>query len=93
MLHSKFAIPDLVPDQNVQDWREFRKDLPTGTPVMVSNDGLVWSLRYYVGNSSVVNDLQNMRCRQNHHYYIIPVSKFNFETKKIFKCDDYGKKD
>lgn len=56
--------------------------LPINTPVMISEDGSYWSLRYYKNYrkcSGLKENKGGPKCK-----YIVPVSKFDFEADDLF---------
>ena len=74
----------IFPSKDNRDWNKVLKEKknqlpPIFTPVMVSDYGENWSLRYYI-------DGQFCSINKNSIYgscyrYIVPISKFNFEAE------------
>lgn len=78
----------IFPSKGNRDWNKVllneAKDklLPPFTPVMVSDDGEKWSVKYYI-------DGQFCSISKNSIYgscyrYIVPVSKFDFDVDDLF---------
>ena len=72
----------IFPSKEQRDWSKFKLDLPIDTPVMVSNTGEPWCLRFYAGNNKAFSDgLKNRYsigvCNWG---YIVPVKDFDFEN-------------
>ena len=67
----------LFPSKTQRDWTKFKVDLPEGTKVMCSDDGLDWMLRIYRANKyASVPTIAN-------HYtfkYVVLASEFDFEN-------------
>lgn len=80
-LEGKFGNSDngeilLFPSKENRNWDNFKTDIPIGSSVVVSNDGIVWTLAYYLGNCRVEFFRDNETTIR--YSYIIPVNKFNF---------------
>jgi hypothetical protein len=71
----------LFPSETQRDWSKFVKPLAKDTPVMVSNDGRSWHLRYYAENGYVYSEGYNStNCVGKIGLrYIVPVSEFCFD--------------
>lgn len=71
----------LFPSETKRDWSKFVKPLAKDTPVMVSNDGRSWHLRYYAENGYVYSEGYNStNCVDKIGLrYIVPVSEFCFD--------------
>lgn len=75
----------LFPSKDQRDWSKFVKPIPKDTPMMVSNDGENWKLRYY----ATYYDFDNTHCCFTNgdkssntpiiesFKYTIPYDKFN----------------
>lgn len=71
----------LFPSETQRDWSKFVKPLAEDTPVMVSDNGKSWLLRYYTEGSYVYSDghnSTNYTCRAKFKH-IVPVSEFCFD--------------
>lgn len=71
----------LFPSETQRDWSKFVKPLAKDTPVMVSDNGKSWFLRYYAGDNCVFSDGFNSTnfTGKLRFKYIIPVSEFLFD--------------
>lgn len=71
----------LFPSETQRDWSKFVKPLAKDTPVMVSDNGKSWFLRYYAGDNRVFSDGFNSTnfTGKLRFKYIIPVSEFCFD--------------
>lgn len=71
----------LFPSETQRDWSKFVKPLAKDTPVMVSNDGRSWLLRYYAENGYVYSDGRNSTNYSGkiEFRHIVPVSEFCFD--------------
>lgn len=71
----------LFPSETQRDWSKFVKPLAKDTPVMVSDNGKSWFLRYYAGDNCVFSDGFNSTnfTDKVRFKYIIPVSEFCFD--------------
>jgi hypothetical protein len=71
----------LFPSETQRDWSKFVKPLAKDTPVMVSNDGRSWYLRYYAEDNHVFSDGLNSTnfISKIKFKYVIPVSEFLFD--------------
>ena len=71
----------LFPSETQRDWSKFVKPLAKDTPIMVSDNGISWYLRYYAGDGYVFSDGFNSTnfTDKVKFKYIIPVSEFPFD--------------
>lgn len=71
----------LFPSETQRDWSKFVKPLAEDTPVMVSNDGRSWLLRYYAKDGCVYSDGRNSTNYNGRieFRHIVPVSEFCFD--------------
>ena len=72
----------IFPSKEQRDWSKFKIDLPIDTPVMVSDTGERWCLRFYAGGDETFLDGFKERysegvCRWD---YIVPAKDFDFEN-------------
>lgn len=90
----KFKVGDLgecllYPSKDCRDWSKFRVDLPEGTPVMVSDNKISWSLKFYYKDKRAYN--LGKRCGDSSSWnYIVPVDKFDYNTLTFNTEDNYG---
>lgn len=72
----------LFPSREDRDWEAFARErnLHKGDMCMVSNNGRYWSLGYYSGNWTAVDDHERVDDKEAQIAYkhIIPIRKFNF---------------
>lgn len=77
----------IFPSKDNRDWNKFYKEknnqqlLPLNTPVMVSNDGESWELRYYIMDRQCSMD-KSSKEGLSRKYIVLP-SKFNFEADDL----------
>lgn len=74
----------IFPSKDNRDWNKALKEkkdqlLPIFTPVMVSDYGENWSLRYYIDGQFC--SINKTSIYGSSYRYIVPVSKFNFEAE------------
>ena len=68
----------LFPSKTQRDWTKFKVDLPEGTKVMCSDNGIGWCLRHYASNKCVfMNGLKEGSVYE--YINIVPVFEFNFD--------------
>lgn len=77
----------IFPSKDNRDWNKFYEEknnqqlLPLNTPVMVSNDGESWELRYYIMDRQCSMD-KSSKEGLSRKYIVLP-SKFNFEADDL----------
>lgn len=77
----------IFPSKGNRDWNKFYEEkndqqlLPLNTPVMVSNDGESWELRYYIMDRQCSMD-KSSKEGLSRKYIVLP-SKFNFEAEDL----------
>lgn len=65
--------PTLFPSRECKDWEKFSFDLPEGTPVMASNNGVYWALAHYISNRYA----KSGSCDKIKYIYIVPFKDFD----------------
>ena len=72
----------LFPSKEQRDWSKFKIDLPIDTPVMVSDTGERWCLRFYAGGDETFLDGFKERYSEGvgRWNYIVPAKDFDFEN-------------
>lgn len=73
----------IFPSKNNRDWDSYIPKLPIDTPVMVSDNGFNWSLRYAANEKGKVyksGTKSKYSVGMVSYKHIIPVKNFNFEN-------------
>lgn len=76
----------IFPSKENGDWvveleRKKNQLLPKNTPVMVSDDGESWSVKYYINGQFC--SINKTSIYGSCYRYIVPVSKFDFEADDL----------